>query len=1046
MGRLAYQLPAIVGALCLLIPLATCHKLVVNPVMISITCFGAVFDQKDYANKRTGRTEAQRYASQAHRRRVRANEAAKKIIIDDVRGFSLKNILLQRCRFLKRDLFGYAAQTPEPEWAPTGKLNQFRGFVTPRPLPPNAEFVYASVWAAWSAWSFCSNGVRIRVRACNTVRGFNCLGPNKEFTPCDPSLRHSHRNPSAPSDYDVVDPYEADRREAMRQLYPDDFPAAEEKKNPNFVKLSKPESGGFRVHAAGPISESSVIDITKASGVPTVDADSLAVGPQVSSVDSSKEVFKWVENPEYDWSAVDGVQNEAGSSGSAVARVEPIVGPEPVASTSPVPSILLATEKVDANEEQVFIAITTPKYVYPWLEDPLFDDNLAKGVYGRERTPISLSDFHKNHHHASRSPAYPDEGHMYGPPGPRQFAVKTVPGDKDAEQEVKDPQDAAQFQLHREEVEAALNSLHIRDEGRSGQEVPREQPDIRVWDPSELIEPEKKTRGSSDFSRWKHVQDFSKDSLSGTKDVVLREKSEGTTLQEVHEQVTEDKVAEVAEKQTEAPVTEQTTTPDLPTTTPALAESTTTSPVPVLEDEDHFEEFGTRPQVVQPTLNKNDIDEDLMPELVVPVETLPPATTQTSTEPPTTTEPTTTTPSTTTTARSTTSEEIFTTLVNELTQAQKDIIDERTLLEPTNSLSYKMNKAYKGLSKAVPESAIKKKKMKGFGITGIFFRKNHKKSAIHEGDVTSRTNHPTTIRTTTARPTTTSTTTREPIIEEDPQELSQDTLHALDWMLQNITKIAERGDEAFMKALQINSDDRTNFVETQESSNTEPTELAVSLATIKRPNQKKSGKPKKVKKGRRKGLSKKRKTMKPRDAVLRVHSGEFKPVQVDKKKMFPKFKSTITMANRARSFGVRTVNEDKDENKWDQTVVEEALEAASQKHVEKKESATTEDPVRLMEEIKTLQSLMDDMEQRVHNVTANKTTEEKKSEAKAPSGNSYESRSCTGGWCPVPTETTRPEVTTTKMPQVPPEKPSDPLRHFRPLQLHTATSRECRNL
>ncbi|EYC25261.1 hypothetical protein Y032_0012g1791 [Ancylostoma ceylanicum] len=907
MGRLAYQLPAIVGALCLLIPLAT-------------------------------------------------------------------------------------AQTPEPEWAPTGKLNQFRGFVTPRPLPPNAEFVYASVWAAWSAWSFCSNGVRIRVRACNTVRGFNCLGPNKEFTPCDPSLRHSHRNPSAPSDYDVVDPYEADRREAMRQLYPDDFPAAEEKKNPNFVKLSKPESGGFRVHAAGPI---------------------------------------------------------------------------------------------------------------------------------RERTPISLSDFHKNHHHASRSPAYPDEGHMYGPPGPRQFAVKTVPGDKDAEQEVKDPQDAAQFQLHREEVEAALNSLHIRDEGRSGQEVPREQPDIRVWDPSELIEPEKKTRGSSDFSRWKHVQDFSKDSLSGTKDVVLREKSEGTTLQEVHEQVTEDKVAEVAEKQTEAPVTEQTTTPDLPTTTPALAESTTTSPVPVLEDEDHFEEFGTRPQVVQPTLNKNDIDEDLMPELVVPVETLPPATTQTSTEPPTTTEPTTTTPSTTTTARSTTSEEIFTTLVNELTQAQKDIIDERTLLEPTNSLSYKMNKAYKGLSKAVPESAIKKKKMKGFGITGIFFRKNHKKSAIHEGDVTSRTNHPTTIRTTTARPTTTSTTTREPIIEEDPQELSQDTLHALDWMLQNITKIAERGDEAFMKALQINSDDRTNFVETQESSNTEPTELAVSLATIKRPNQKKSGKPKKVKKGRRKGLSKKRKTMKPRDAVLRVHSGEFKPVQVDKKKMFPKFKSTITMANRARSFGVRTVNEDKDENKWDQTVVEEALEAASQKHVEKKESATTEDPVRLMEEIKTLQSLMDDMEQRVHNVTANKTTEEKKSEAKAPSGhsakevpaamdlslvpsqtgflpghnqefhqqpmhiitegtaaltdshwtewgpwadcfcgkqvrtrrciyssamssgcqgNSYESRSCTGGWCPVPTETTRPEVTTTKMPQVPPEKPSDPLRHFRPLQLHTATS------
>ncbi|RCN30073.1 thrombospondin type 1 domain protein [Ancylostoma caninum] len=275
--------------------------------------------------------------------------------------------------------FGFlAAQTPEPEWAPTGKLNQFRGFVTPRPLPPNAEFVYASVWAAWSAWSFCTNGVRMRVRACNTVRGFNCLGPNKEFKPCDPSVRHSHHNPSAPSDYDVVDPYEADRREAMRQLYPDDFPAAEEQNNPNFVKLSKPESGGFRVHAAEPISESSVIDITKVAGVPTVDVQSLEAKPQVGSVDSSKEVFKWVENPEYDWTVLDNIQKPSLSS----VRAEPNPGPEPVASTSPVPSLLLPTEKVGANEEQVFIAITTPRYVYPWLEDPLFDDNLAKGVYG----------------------------------------------------------------------------------------------------------------------------------------------------------------------------------------------------------------------------------------------------------------------------------------------------------------------------------------------------------------------------------------------------------------------------------------------------------------------------------------------------------------------------------------------------------------------------------------------------------------------------------------------------------------------------------------
>ncbi|RCN24779.1 hypothetical protein ANCCAN_29518, partial [Ancylostoma caninum] len=106
----------------------------------------------------------------------------------------------------------------------------------------------------------------------------------------------------------------------------------------------------------------------------------------------------------------------------------------------------------------------------------------------------------------------------------------------------------------------------------------------------------------------------------------------------------------------------------------APAEQTTTSSVPVLEDEEHFEEFGTRPQVVLPTLNKNDIDEDVMPEIVVPVETVPPPTTQTSTDPPTTAETISSTPSTTTTGADTTSEEIFTTLVNELTGAQKDIM------------------------------------------------------------------------------------------------------------------------------------------------------------------------------------------------------------------------------------------------------------------------------------------------------------------------------------------------------------------------------------
>ncbi|KJH52432.1 hypothetical protein DICVIV_01409 [Dictyocaulus viviparus] len=119
---------------------------------------------------------------------------------------------------------GISQETVEPSWAPTGKLSQFRGYVTPRPFPSNAHLVYASVWAGWSAWSFCSNGVQVRVRACNTVRGFSCLGPNQEVLPCDGPLSPSNAIPAMPSDYDVVDPYEADRREAMRQLYPDDFP------------------------------------------------------------------------------------------------------------------------------------------------------------------------------------------------------------------------------------------------------------------------------------------------------------------------------------------------------------------------------------------------------------------------------------------------------------------------------------------------------------------------------------------------------------------------------------------------------------------------------------------------------------------------------------------------------------------------------------------------------------------------------------------------------------------------------------------------------
>lgn len=119
--------------------------------------------------------------------------------------------------------------TTQPSWAPTGRLNQFNGFATPRPslLPANAQMVYASVWAAWSAWSFCSDSKRIRVRACNTVRGFRCLGPNQQTEACDPATspilgRPPRPNAINPDDYDTVDPWQEDRVEALKQLYPDE--------------------------------------------------------------------------------------------------------------------------------------------------------------------------------------------------------------------------------------------------------------------------------------------------------------------------------------------------------------------------------------------------------------------------------------------------------------------------------------------------------------------------------------------------------------------------------------------------------------------------------------------------------------------------------------------------------------------------------------------------------------------------------------------------------------------------------------------------------
>ncbi|VDM48716.1 unnamed protein product [Toxocara canis] len=105
--------------------------------------------------------------------------------------------------------------------------------------------VYSSVWATWSAWSFCVNNVRIRVRACNTVRGFSCLGSNQEHMECE--MKKASEAAVHESDYDAVDPWEADRKEAMRQLYPDyepDEPKPKPKaqlfRTPNFAQLSQP--------------------------------------------------------------------------------------------------------------------------------------------------------------------------------------------------------------------------------------------------------------------------------------------------------------------------------------------------------------------------------------------------------------------------------------------------------------------------------------------------------------------------------------------------------------------------------------------------------------------------------------------------------------------------------------------------------------------------------------------------------------------------------------------------------------------------------------
>ncbi|KAF7633336.1 hypothetical protein Mgra_00007218 [Meloidogyne graminicola] len=128
----------------------------------------------------------------------------------------------------------------------TGKWNQFKGFYTPRPIPSNAHFTFASVWASWSAWSYCTNNIQMRVRACNTVRGFSCLGPNRDIRPCENILGETINRQQGikqipeintqQQQFDLEDPWAEDRREALKQLYEKQIPKKEENE-----RVKKPE-------------------------------------------------------------------------------------------------------------------------------------------------------------------------------------------------------------------------------------------------------------------------------------------------------------------------------------------------------------------------------------------------------------------------------------------------------------------------------------------------------------------------------------------------------------------------------------------------------------------------------------------------------------------------------------------------------------------------------------------------------------------------------------------------------------------------------------
>lgn len=254
-----------------------------------------------------------------------------------------------------------------------------------------------------------------------------------------------------------------------------------------------------------------------------------------------------------------------------------------------------------------------------------------------------------------------------------------------------------------------------------------------------------------------------------------------------------------------------------------------------------------------------------------------------------------------------------------------------------------------GLSKKLPFSSQHKKKVKGFGFTGFKVRKvapSANGHYLHSGEVTDR---PTKHRN-----------------ELSPisQELSLNTLNALDWMLQNMTDTSTQNDRESMTTLSsIEFGVDKNSVIDQLISTVEPAEIVVPvIRTTIRPTSGKSPKMK-TKKSRRKGMSKTRKNQ-SKSSNVHLHFGEFKPKRVvDTMKMFPKFRRRVTEASQARSFGVQTLIDDGDKVDWSKPLIEETTDEQNPVIDLNKENDVKS--AQLLEEIVALESLMTGLEKKV---------------------------------------------------------------------------------